>query len=180
MCASLNLRQISSASAHDSGLRLSSMSATRSSPLHALDAGSGLLALQPGIAPRLLRHRDAPAYLGVDRNRFNAEVRPSLTEIPIGRRGWAFDRLELDAWADAYIAARGRPSRKSTKGAVPCELGHQASSVIDPARGRSISSTRRAHLCPAGQGQSRRSRKLAQGAASRKRCQTRRPTTSGL
>lgn len=76
------------------------------------------------LLPRLVRHRDAPAYLGVDRNRFDSEIRPVLTEIPIGRRGRAFDRLELDAWADAYIEARGRPSRKSTKGAVPCELGH--------------------------------------------------------
>jgi len=49
------------------------------------------------ITPRLLRFRDAPRYLGMDRNRFNAEVRPHLTEIPIGRQGIAFDRLELDA-----------------------------------------------------------------------------------
>ncbi len=49
------------------------------------------------IAPRLLRFRDAPRYLGMDRNRFNAEVRPQLTQIPIGRQGIAFDRLELDA-----------------------------------------------------------------------------------
>jgi hypothetical protein len=36
------------------------------------------------VLPRLLRFRDAPGYLGMDRNRFNAEVRPGLTEIPIG------------------------------------------------------------------------------------------------
>ena len=34
------------------------------------------------ILPRLIRLRDAPAYLGVDRNRFNAEIRPTLTEVP--------------------------------------------------------------------------------------------------
>ena len=28
------------------------------------------------IQPRLIRLRDAPAYLGMDRNRFNREVRP--------------------------------------------------------------------------------------------------------
>jgi predicted DNA-binding transcriptional regulator AlpA len=50
--------------------------------------------------PRLIRHRDAPAYLGVDRNRFDQEVRPDLTEVPIGSRGIAFDRHELDAWVD--------------------------------------------------------------------------------
>lgn len=57
-----------------------------------------LLMKQTGpITPRLIRLRDAPAYLGMDRNRFNAEVRPCLTEIPIGKQGIAFDRLELDA-----------------------------------------------------------------------------------
>jgi hypothetical protein len=54
----------------------------------------------PPITPRLLRFRDAPRYLGMDRNRFNAIVRPYLTEIRIGKQGIAFDRLELDAWVD--------------------------------------------------------------------------------
>ena len=39
------------------------------------------------ITPRLIRFRDAPRYLGMDRNRFNAEVRPYLVEIRIGRQG---------------------------------------------------------------------------------------------
>jgi len=47
----------------------------------------------------------------MDRNRFNHEVRPFVREIPIGDRGVAFDRLELDAWADAYCARNGRPAR---------------------------------------------------------------------
>lgn len=68
------------------------------------------------LQPRLVRFRDAPAYLGMDRNRFNALVRPHLTAIPIGRQGIAFDRLELDAWVDDYIARNGRPGR--TKGAT--------------------------------------------------------------
>ena len=63
------------------------------------------------LLPRLLRFRDAPRYLGMDRNRFNAEVRPSLTEIPIGRQGITFDRLELDAWVDQYKSRNGRPGR---------------------------------------------------------------------
>ena len=42
--------------------------------------------------PRIIRFRDAPAYLGMDRNRFNAEVRPHVTEIPIGKQGVGFDR----------------------------------------------------------------------------------------
>lgn len=60
------------------------------------------------LLPRLIRFREAPSYLGMDRNRFNAEVRPDLTEIPIGTQGIAFDRFELDAWVDHYIACNGR------------------------------------------------------------------------
>jgi len=51
----------------------------------------------------------------MDPNRFNAEVRPFLTEIPIGKQGIAFDRLDLDAWVDEYIACNGRPGRKGGK-----------------------------------------------------------------
>jgi hypothetical protein len=46
--------------------------------------------------------RDAPGYLGMDKNRFNREVRPTFTVIPIGTQGLAFDRVDLDAWADEY------------------------------------------------------------------------------
>ncbi len=63
------------------------------------------------MIPRLIRFRDAPTYLGMDRNRFNLEVRPYLTEIPIGAQGVAFDRLDLDAWADDYKSRNGRPGQ---------------------------------------------------------------------
>ena len=63
------------------------------------------------LLPRFIRLRDTAFYLGMDRNRFNAEVRPCLTKIPIGRQGIAFDRLELDAWADQYKSRNGRPGR---------------------------------------------------------------------
>jgi hypothetical protein len=62
------------------------------------------------LVPRLIRFRDAPFYLGMDRNRFNAEVRPLLTEIPLGAQGIAFDRLDLDAWVDQYKSRNGRPA----------------------------------------------------------------------
>ena len=65
------------------------------------------------LLPRLLRLRDAPTYLGMDRNRFSIEVRPELTEIPIGEQGIAFDRFELDAWIDDYIAQHGRHARSN-------------------------------------------------------------------
>jgi len=51
----------------------------------------------------------------MDKNRFNLEVRPYLTEIPIGRQGIAFDRLEMDAWADQYMVRNGRPAAKRSK-----------------------------------------------------------------
>ncbi len=38
---------------------------------------------------RVLRKRDAPAYLGMDRNRFDAEVRPHLVEVPLCAAGEA-------------------------------------------------------------------------------------------
>jgi hypothetical protein len=47
----------------------------------------------------------------MDRNRFNTDVRPHLTEIPIGEQGIAFDRLELDEWADQYKSRNGRPGQ---------------------------------------------------------------------
>jgi len=65
------------------------------------------------LLPRLVRLRDAPAYIGMDRNRFNADVRPYLTRIPIGQQGIAFDRLELDAWVEDYISRNGRPAKRS-------------------------------------------------------------------
>ena len=68
---------------------------------------------QVAVLPRLLRLRDVPAYLGMDRNRFNAEVRPYITAIPIGQQGIAFDRLELDAWVDDYVSRNGRPAERS-------------------------------------------------------------------
>lgn len=39
------------------------------------------------------------------RDVFNKTVRPYVREFPIGKQGIGFDRLELDQWADAYIAA---------------------------------------------------------------------------
>lgn len=64
------------------------------------------------IIPRLIRYRNAPAYLGMDKNRFNKEVRPALIELPIGKRGIAFDRLDLDAWIDDYKDRNGCPVQR--------------------------------------------------------------------
>ena len=64
------------------------------------------------MLPRLIRSRDAPTYLGMDRNRFNKLVKPLLTVIPIGKQGIAFDRLDLDAWVDDYKDRNGRPAQE--------------------------------------------------------------------
>ena len=61
--------------------------------------------------PRCIRLRDAPAYLGVNKNFFNAEVRPHVREIRIGDRGIGFDRLDLDEFFEAYKARNSRPGR---------------------------------------------------------------------
>jgi len=65
--------------------------------------------------PRFIRLRDAPNYLGMDRNRFNQIVRPSLVVVPIGTQGIAFDRLDLDDWADQYKSRNGRPAAERRK-----------------------------------------------------------------
>src|SRR5580698_1816576 len=62
------------------------------------------------VLPRFIRLREAPSYLGMDKNRFNREVRPHLCVIPIGKQGVAFDRVDLDAWADEYRNRNGRPA----------------------------------------------------------------------
>ena len=59
---------------------------------------------------RFIRLRDAPSYLRMDNNRFNREVRPRIPIIPIGIQGIAFDRIDLDAWADDYKSRNGIPS----------------------------------------------------------------------
>jgi predicted DNA-binding transcriptional regulator AlpA len=65
--------------------------------------------------PRFIRLRDASDYLGMDRNRFNRIARPYLVVIPIGEQGIAFDRLDLDDWADQYKSRNGRPAAERRK-----------------------------------------------------------------
>jgi hypothetical protein len=82
------------------------------------------------VLPRIIRFRDAPFYLGMDRNRFNTEVRPSLTELPIGTQGIGFDRLELDAWVEDYKSRNGRPGR--SKGAKSWDANKYPASSCGP------------------------------------------------
>ena len=88
------------------------------------------------LLPRLIRFRDAPTYLGMDRNRFNNEVRPHITAIPIGIQGIAFDRLDLDAWVEQYKRCNGCPAlRRSVWDEEECQ--------DSPKGARSGTSTRR-------------------------------------
>ena len=64
------------------------------------------------LLPRIIRLKDAPGYLGMDKNKFNELVRPFVTEIRYGSMSVGFDRLDLDAWIDDYIRCNGRPGRK--------------------------------------------------------------------
>ena len=65
------------------------------------------------LQPRFIRLKDASVYLGMDKNRFNIEVRPYLMEIHIGVQGIAFDKLDLDAFAEQYKSRNGCPPKRS-------------------------------------------------------------------
>src|SRR5580658_3779897 len=71
--------------------------------------------LRLSVAPRFIRLRDAPLFFGMDKNRFNREVRPHLTEIRIGKQGRAFDRLEMETAAEEYKHRNGRPAAQPTR-----------------------------------------------------------------
>jgi hypothetical protein len=66
--------------------------------------------------PRVLRAGDAPKYLGMDRNRFQKEVKPYVTTVPIGTQGIGYDRFDLDAWWDEYKRRNGRPGAQIVEG----------------------------------------------------------------
>jgi hypothetical protein len=59
--------------------------------------------------PRVIRANVAHAYLGMDRNRFNREVKPRLVAVPIGTQGIGYDRFDLDSWWEEYKRRNGRP-----------------------------------------------------------------------
>jgi len=65
------------------------------------------------IEPRIIRLKDAPGYLGMDKNKFNELVRPFVTEIRYGSMSVGFDRVDLDRWLDEYKAhSNGRRGQK--------------------------------------------------------------------
>lgn len=56
---------------------------------------------EPTVTPRLLRPKQAYAYLSMSRTAFEEHVRPYIKEQKIGTRGVAFDRYELDLWVES-------------------------------------------------------------------------------
>src|SRR5450755_5098099 len=86
------------------------------------------------ILPRFIRLRDAPTYLGMDKNRFNREVRPLVAVIPIGAQGIAFDRLDLDSWADDYKSRNGHPAAQPERGIRPQEAHQGRRAAAEAAR----------------------------------------------
>jgi hypothetical protein len=76
----------------------------------------------------------------MDKNRFNRDVRPGLPAIPIGTQGIAFDRLDLDAWADDYKSRNGHPAAQP-KRKKPWETKERRGSPSVVGSGISISSS---------------------------------------
>jgi hypothetical protein len=76
----------------------------------------------------------------MDKNRFNRDVRPLLAVIPIGTQGIAFDRLDLDSWADDYKSRNGHPAAQPER-EKPWETKERRVSPNEAGSGISISSS---------------------------------------
>jgi hypothetical protein len=61
------------------------------------------------LLPRIIRKKNAPAYLGMSRPEFEKRVEPHIACLKYeGSRAVNFDRLDLDAWIDQLKAANGK------------------------------------------------------------------------
>jgi hypothetical protein len=65
---------------------------------------------EPILLPRLLRFRDAPRYLGMDRNRIIAEARPFVRKIRISLC-CRLANLEVEAARQTDTLAASKASR---------------------------------------------------------------------
>ncbi|WP_236193561.1 hypothetical protein [Pseudomonas faucium] len=111
-------------------------------------------AVQPALQPRFLRAKDAPGYLGMCKDEFKNTVRPHVREFPIGKQGIGFDRLELDAWADAYIEAMAVEKASNQDNNRPRSVSKAGESKETPWPKRQSQGSRK---CPAASGKSTRS-----------------------
>ena len=89
---------------------------------------------------KFFRRADAAGYLGMSSYTFDRQARPYLTDIPIGKQGVAFDRIELDAWADNHKAVNGRPGR--LQGERPWDVEDRPDSSREGAYGTSTSGSK--------------------------------------
>ena len=84
------------------------------------------------LLPRVIRASDAPAYLGIDKNKFNKIVKPSLVSVRLGEHSIAYDRLDLDCWWEDYKHRYGRSNAEQSEGDFqiwPKESSQGSSSV---------------------------------------------------
>jgi predicted DNA-binding transcriptional regulator AlpA len=101
--------------------------------------------------PRFIRFKHAYGYLGMCRDEFNKSVRPNVREFPIGAQGVAFDRIELDEWADNWIASKSvekaanqdnnRPRSERQQGINPWREKQSRGSTKKVESGKSIKSS---------------------------------------
>ena len=63
------------------------------------------------LIPGIVRMRDAPYYLGMNKTFFRDAVQPYLTRIPIDKKGIGFSREELDRWIAYAQATMGQPPK---------------------------------------------------------------------
>jgi hypothetical protein len=75
--------------------------------------------LELNFSPRVIRHKDAPTYLGVNINYFDRNIRPDLPEIQFGPQMIGYDKIDLDRWLDDYKARNGWPG-KGKEAKKPC------------------------------------------------------------
>lgn len=83
------------------------------------------------IIPRFIRAKDAPGYLGMDRNKFAKDVKPYLTVIQLSTQAVAYDRLDLDAFADDIKSRNGRPPEKQKEDTLWVRKDRQDSTNVE-------------------------------------------------
>ena len=71
-----------------------------------------LISKKTSFIPGIIRLRDAPYYLGMNKIFFRDSVQPYLTRIPIDKRGIGFNRHELDCWIAYMQATLGQQPQK--------------------------------------------------------------------
>jgi hypothetical protein len=65
------------------------------------------------FTPGIIRVRDAPYYLGMNKTYFRDQVQPYLTRIRIDKKGIGFTRTELDQWIAYAQATLSQPPRQT-------------------------------------------------------------------